>query len=236
MGWEGCVKERLSKRETETDRGSSMEGCHVMGPTQPPKHADSTDWCGRDTEPHKRIHTETLCVSAELCARHEALWSHHYHRNETYWHESRCLISLLQGVHCAAVSDLIPALLPAPFDRVRGHGWNGYLQLTWPVTVFLSAFKKLLSLLRCQRASSEVIQLQEDVTTTQNCVEIWGCGRFFFSTRKPDCSNLAANRPCIKQNKSTKSILQRLQLFMNSRFEAFCLQKHKKTNHLVLCH
>lgn len=56
-----------SKRETEKDRESSMEGCHVMGPTQPPKHADSTDWCGlrhTNIQRHTHIRTETLlsCV------------------------------------------------------------------------------------------------------------------------------------------------------------------------------
>lgn len=57
-------------------------------------------------------------------------------------HWSRCLISLLQGVCCAAVSDPIPSLLPASFDRVKGHAWDGCSQLGWDEpSRCLSAFK-----------------------------------------------------------------------------------------------
>lgn len=55
-----------------------------------------------------------------------------------HWHQSSCLTSLIRGDRCAAANNPISALLPASLDWVKGHAWNGCLQLglRWPDSAF----------------------------------------------------------------------------------------------------
>jgi len=154
----------------------------------------------------KKLHTHTH-RQIPSCVHGKEPRGHSIIAGGRGWHWSRCLISLLLGDCCVAVSDPISALLPASLDGVRGHVWDGCLQLGWgDPTVFLGVFKNYYhhwDVIQCNQRS---FNHGGDDRVSSACVEIWGRGCFFFSARKPDCRKLAANRPCTKPAKSTKSI------------------------------